>query len=151
MPTKAGTGRLVDGLRSLAECQLQMQTVRSAALDGGALGVMAVDAGVAAIVIGSRGGYDLWILALVLLGLSLSLAVHTLRLPGAEQTGPVVEEIQEAHRSNDEHQLEESLLEDLAKDIRTNRQTLARKAPLFDQALTSLVLAITIELAGRLL
>jgi hypothetical protein len=150
MPTKASTDRLAESLRSLAECQLQMQTVRSAALDGGALGVMAVDAGVAAIVIGIRSRYDLWILGLILLGLSLSLAVHTLRLPGAEQTGPVIDYIQRARRENDEHQLEESLLEDLVKDIRTNRQALARKAPLFDQALTSLVLAVVIELAGRL-
>lgn len=127
-----------------------MQTVRSAALDGGALGVMAVDAGVAAIVIGARGEHALRILALVLLGLSISLAVHTLRLPGAEQTGPVIEDIQEARGRNDEHRLEGSLLESLAKDIRTNRQALAHKAPLFDQALVSLVLAIMIELVGRL-
>jgi len=47
-----------------------MQTARSAALDGGALGVMAVDAGVAAIIIGARGAYGLWIVALVLVGLT---------------------------------------------------------------------------------
>jgi len=52
------------------ESQLEMQTARSAALDGGALGVMAVDAGVAAIIIGARGAYGLWIVALVLVGLT---------------------------------------------------------------------------------
>jgi hypothetical protein len=88
MPTKAIKPALADSLRSLAECQLQMQTARSAALDGGALGVMAVDAAVTAIVIGTRGTHELWIVALVLLGLSLGLAVRTLRLPGAEETAP---------------------------------------------------------------
>jgi hypothetical protein len=42
------------------------------ALDGGALGVMAVAAAVAAIVIGVRGAYGLWILALVLLHLAVA-------------------------------------------------------------------------------
>jgi len=41
-------------LRSLVVSQLQMQTARSAALDGGALGVMAVDAAAATIVIGTE-------------------------------------------------------------------------------------------------
>jgi hypothetical protein len=43
MSTRRISPGLNDGLRSLAESQLQMQTVRSAALDGGALGVMAVE------------------------------------------------------------------------------------------------------------
>jgi hypothetical protein len=48
---------------------------------------MAVAAAVAAIVIGVRGAYGLWILALVLLGCSLGLTVRSLRLPGAKETG----------------------------------------------------------------
>jgi hypothetical protein len=148
--TKPITPRLADRLCSLAESQLQMQTARSAALDGGVLGVIAVDAGVAAIVIGTRGAYELWIVAMVLLGLSLGLAVRTLRLPGAEETGPSVADMREAREGNDdEHELEESVLEDLARDIQINEQALARKGPLFDRALTFLVLAILVELAGR--
>ena len=73
MPTKAIKPALTDSLRSLAECQLQMQTARSAAL-----------------------------------------------------------------------------LEDLAEDLHTNDQALARKLPLFARAQTLLVLAIVVELAGRL-
>jgi hypothetical protein len=151
MSTKAIAPRLADRLCSLAESQLQMQTARFAALDGGALGVMAVDAGVAAIVIGARGAYELWIVALVLLGLSLGLAVRTLRLPGAEQTGPSVAAMREAREGKDEHELEELVLEDLARDVEINDQALAHKRPLFDRALTFLVLAILVELAGRVL
>jgi hypothetical protein len=150
MSTKATNPGLGESLRSLAECQLQMQAARSAALDAGALGVMAVDAGVAAIVMGAGGAYGLWIVALVLLGLSLGVAARTLRLPGAERTGPIVEDIREARDKYDDDSLEESLLEDLASDVRVNRQSLARKRPLFDRALTFMVLAIILKLAGRL-
>jgi hypothetical protein len=83
------TGRishgLSDGLRSLAESQLQMQTARSAALDGGVLGVTAVDAAIATLIINTGGAHPFWIVALALLGLSLGLAVGALRLPGAER------------------------------------------------------------------
>jgi hypothetical protein len=76
MPTKAITPRLADRLCSLAESQLQTQVSRSGTLDAGALGVMAVDAAIGAIVIGTRGAYDLWIggLALLVLAIGLELA-----------------------------------------------------------------------------
>ncbi len=66
-------------------------------------GVMAVDAALAAIVIGARGAYGLWIVALALLGLSLGLAVRTLRLPGAEETGPSVAAMREAREDKDDN------------------------------------------------
>jgi hypothetical protein len=74
MSTKAITPRFAESLRLLAAGQLQTQVSRSGTLDAGALGVMAVDAGVAAIVIGTRGTYDLWIVALLLLAIVLDLA-----------------------------------------------------------------------------
>jgi hypothetical protein len=150
VPTKPITPRLADRLCSLAESQLQMQTARSAALDAGALGVIAVDAGVAAIIIGARGTYGLWIVALVLLGLSLGVAVRTLRLPGAEDTGPSVAAMHEARETQDDNELERSLLEGLAEDVQINDEALVRKAPLFNRALTFLVLAILVELAERI-
>lgn len=149
MSPKPITPRIAERLCSLAESQLQMQTARFAALDGSALGVMAVDAALAAIVIGAGGAYDLWIVALVLLVVSLGVAVRTLRLPGAEQTGPSVADLREARESKDEHELEELVLEDLARDVEINEQALAHKRPLFDRALTLLMLAILVELAGR--
>jgi hypothetical protein len=150
MSTKPITPRLADRLCSLAESQLQMQTARSAALDGGALGVMAVDAAFATLIVDTGGTHHFWIAALVLLGVSLALAVAALRLPGAEQTGPSVEGIYDARDRKDHSGLEDLLFEGLAEDVRTNRQALARKGPLFDTALTFLVLAIVVELAGRL-
>ena len=148
MSTKPITPRLADNLRLLVASQLQTQAAQSVALDASALGVIAVDAGVAAIIIGTGGAYDLWIVALAMLGLSLGLSVRTLRLPGAEDTGPSIADTL-ARESNDEQSLEDSLLYDLKKDIETNNQSLARKAPLFNGALTCLVFAIFVELAGR--
>jgi hypothetical protein len=48
-----------------------------------------------------------------------------------------------------DRKLEEWLLNDLTEDIETNEQALARKDPLLARAVTPLVLAILIELVGR--
>jgi hypothetical protein len=149
MSTKPITPRIAERLCSLAESQLQTQAARSASVDAGALGVMTVDAGVAAIVIGVRGGYDLWILALALLGLSLGLAVRVVRTPGAERPGPLIEHVLDASDSKDDNELELELLRDLAADMRINRRALARKGLLFNRAQTLLVAAILVELMGR--
>jgi hypothetical protein len=83
MPTRGSSPPLTDRLCSLAESlQMQMQTARSAALDAGALGVMAVDAAFAELIANTGGAHQVWIVALVLLGLSSALAVAALRLPG---------------------------------------------------------------------
>ncbi len=151
MSTQGITPRLANSLRSLAECQLQTQAARSAALDTSALGVMAVDAAIAAIIVGTRGAYDLWIVALVPLGLSFGLAVVATRLPGAEETGPLVNDVLKASETEGDDHLERSLLQDLATDMLSNRRALARKIPLFDRARTFLVFAILVELAGQLI
>jgi hypothetical protein len=149
--TKAINPGLTDWLRLLAVSQLQTQAARSVALDASALGVMAVNAAVAAIVIGVRGAYDLWIVALVLLGLSLGVAVRVLRLPGTEQNGPLVAEILEARRANDDNTIEEQLLDDLAHETLANENALARKDPLMTSAVTCLILGIVLELAAQVL
>ena len=149
VPTKAIPG-LADWLRLLAGSQLQTQVSRSVALDAGALGVMAVDAAVTLIVIDAEGTYGLWIAALLLLGLSFSLAVRTLRLPGTQETGPSIASMRRAREAEeDEYLLEDSLLNDLEEDLRINDQALAHKILLFDNALTFLMLAILVELAGQ--
>ena len=112
---------------------------------------MTVDAAVAAIVTGTSGGYDLWILALALLGLSFGLAVRAGRLPGAERTGPRVEDVLEASETMQDDELERSLLRDLATDMRINRRTLARKGLALERAQTFLVAAILVELVGRVI
>lgn len=151
MSTQPPTPDLADRLnrRLLAASQLQIQAARSVAIDTGALGVMAVDFAATAI-FGVSGAYGLGILALILLGLSFGLAVRTLRLPVAAQIGPSVTDASEAPESEDGHSSEDSLLNDLADDIEINAHDIARKEPSFDRALTLLVLAILIDLAGRL-
>jgi hypothetical protein len=150
MPAHETTLSLVSELCALARDQLQMQTSRSATLDTGALGLMALDAALAALLIDTTGTYDLWIAALALLGLSFALAIQTLRLKGAEETGPSVARLREERETHDEHELRESLLEELTEEVQANDRALASKAVLFDRALTPLALAILIDLAGRL-
>lgn len=150
MPDHESPPLLTDRLCSLAQDQLKMQTSRSATLDTGALALMALDAALAAIVIGTEGADDLWIVALGLLGVSFALAIRALRLTGAEDTGPPVARLREEREIHATHQLTESVLEDLTEGVQTNEHALARKAVLFDRALTPLVLAIMIDLAGRL-
>jgi hypothetical protein len=150
MSTRSISPGLSNGLRSLAESQLQMQTVRSAALDGGALAVMAIDAAIATIIIDTGVTHHFRIIALTLLSLSLGLAATTVRLTGAEETGPSVVDIHNARDTQGDRRLGEWLFKGLTEDLRTNERALARVVPAFNGALTFLVLAIVIELVGRL-
>ncbi len=151
MSTKPISPRLANRFCSLAESQLQAQAARSAAFDTGALGVMAIDAALAAIVIGARGAYDFWIAALALLALSLGVAVRVLRLPGTEQNGPLVADMLDARACNDDATVEGALLRDLAMETFANEQALARKDPLMTSTVACLLLGILIELAARVL
>jgi hypothetical protein len=149
MSTKAHKPEPSEWLRLLTGNRLQTQVSRSGALVGGALGVMGVDVAVALIVIGAGGAYDLSIIALLLLGLSFSLAVRALRLPSAEDAGPSLAAMRRAREAEDAREFEDSLLDDLEEDLETNDQAVARKTLLFKHALTFLMLAILVEPAGR--
>ncbi len=149
MSTKPTKPEPSEWLRLLTGNRLQTQVSRSGVLVGAALGVMAVNVAVALIVIGGGGAYDLSILALLLLGLSFSLAVRALLLPDAEEPGPTLAAMRMARESEDEGELEDALLDDLEKDIQINDRALARKTLLFEYALTFLAFAILAELAGR--
>jgi hypothetical protein len=105
-----------DWLRLLAGNRLQAQISRSGALDASALGMMAVDVAVALIVIGGGGEYGLPIIALLLLGLSFSLAMRSLRLPNAEETGPTLAAIRRACETEDARKFEDSLLDDFERE-----------------------------------
>jgi len=150
MPNHEDTSLLTCELSALARDQLKMQTSRSTALDSGALGLMALDVAFATIVIETRGAHDLWIVALLLLGLSFGLAIRALWRKGTEATGPPVARLREERETHAADQLRESQLEDLAAGVNINDRALARKTVLFDRALILLVLAILIDLAGRL-
>ncbi len=137
-----------DWLRLLVGSRLQTQVSRSGALDAGALGVMAVDVAVTLIVVGT-GGSHLSILALLMLGLSFGLAMKMLRLPSAKETGPSLAAIRKARKTDEARAFEDSLLDDLEEDLQINDRALTRKTLLLEHALTFLVLAIPIELVGR--
>ncbi len=145
-PTKAEPS---EWLRLLTGNRLQTQVSRSAALDGGALGVMGVGVAVALIVVGAGGAYVLSILALLALGASFGLAVRALRLPNAKDAGPSLTAMRRARESEDAREFEDSLLDDLESDIQINDRAVARKTLLFKHALTFLMLAILVELAGQ--
>jgi hypothetical protein len=136
-------------MRMLTGNRLQTGVSRSVALEAGALGVMAVAATLALIVIGAGGAYDFSIVALLLLGLSFGLAVHTLLLRSAEETGPSLATMRKAREIEDAGEFEDSLLYDLEEDLRINDRSLARKTLLFKRAVTLLALAILVELAGQ--
>jgi hypothetical protein len=148
MSTQGITPRLADSLRSLAESQLQAQASRSASVDAGALGVVSAGAAIAAIILSARSTHHLWIGSLILLGLSVGLAVRSLLLAGAEEIGPLVTDMLDAREVRDDENLEESLLDDLARETLVNNQALARKDPLMTSALALLVLAVLLELGG---
>lgn len=84
----------------------------------------------------------------VLLGLSVGLAVHTLLLPSAKQTGPSLAAMRRASQVEDTGDFEKSLLDDLEVDLRRNDMALAHKRLLFKRTLTLLALAILVELVG---
>lgn len=143
------TPKLADRLCSLAMSQPQMQTARSAALDTAAIGVMAIDAALATIVL-SEGRTHLCVIALSLLGLSLMLAFGALSSSGAEQTGPSIVRMRRDTTTHDDMQLTERLLDGCVQDIDANAGAISYKATLLDAALMFVAFAIAIELAGRL-
>jgi hypothetical protein len=151
MSTKVIAPRFSEDLFPLTLDRLQRQTARSGAVDGRVLGVILLDALLAATITVGAGVYELWILALVLLGLSFGFAFKALRNPGAEQIGPCIGDVLKARETYDDRTIQEWLLDDLIDDVDANEEALARKGPLFNRALTFLVLAILVELAGRLL
>lgn len=148
MSTKPTEPAPSEWLRLLTGNRLQTQVSHSGVLVGGALGAMGLDVAVALIVIGGGGAYDLSVLALLLLGCSFFLAVRALSLPNAKDAGPSLAAMRSARESEDARELEDSLLDDLEKDIQTNDRAVARKTLLFEYALTVLAFAILVELVG---
>src|SRR5271155_5424082 len=141
MSTKAIAPRFSEDLFPLTLNRLQRQTARSGGLDGRALGVIYLDALLAVTITVGAGAYELWILALVRLGLSFAFAFKALRTPGAEQIGPCIGDVLKARENHDDRTIREWLLDDLIDDVEANEEALARKGPLIGRALTFLVLA----------
>ena len=149
MPAKTTKPDPDEWMRLATASRLQKQALRSGELNAGPLGVMAVDAAATLIAIGSGEPYALSILALLLLASSFILAMRTLRLPSAKEIGPSLASMRRARDIEDAGAFEDSLLHDLEADLRINDRAVDRKALLFGQALTLLMLAILVELAGQ--
>ena len=118
MPDHESPPLLAGELRALARDQLKMQTARSTALETGGLGAMGLDAALATIVL-SIGRTHLWVPALSLLGLSLTLAAGILSLAGAEQTGPSIGRMRRDRSGQDDADALERLLDGLEQDVDT--------------------------------
>jgi hypothetical protein len=134
---------------ALARDKLKTQTSRAVGLDTNILGVMALDVGLGAIVL-SSGRTSLWVAALAVLCLSLTLAAGALSLPGAKRTGPSTARLRSEHATIDDDELLQRMLDGLEWDARANDRANAPKAMLYHVALTVLMSAIVLELAGRL-
>jgi hypothetical protein len=118
-------------------------------LDATAIGVVGVDAALAAIIASAAESFhQLWALALASLAISVGFALRALMLRGAERVGPIVAHILDDRTMHTDEMLEEWLVEDLATDMLANQRVLARKMPLVRGALISLAVAITCELGG---
>lgn len=139
----------VSELCALARDKLKTQTSRTAALDTNTLGVMALDMALGAIMLSSERT-SLWVAALTLLCLSLALAAGALSLPGAKRTGPSVTRLRRKHTTIDDVEPLQRLLDSLAWDARANARAIVPKTRLYSAALTLLMSAIVLELAGRL-
>jgi hypothetical protein len=141
---------LASSLQSLAECQIQSQISRAAALDAGAVGLMGVDAAIAASVIDLRSAMQLWLLALALLCTAFSVLSTALLMQGGDDVGPLVTEVIARRGVRSDQDLACDLLHDLADRILANRRALDRKEPRLTAALVLTLIAVLVELAGQL-
>jgi len=135
-------------LRSLAEVQLQAQVTRSATLDARAIGVMGVDAGLAAIVVGATPSGILGIAALAALSLSAVIGGRSLFLEGLERIGPSVAQLFVLRKISNARVLEELILRSLVSSVSANETALARREPRVVVAFVLLALAALLALAG---
>lgn len=146
MRTRTLTPEAAAALRSLAQSQLQMQASRSGTLDARAIGVIGVDAAVAAIILGAGVGPGSTAAALAMLALSAGLAGRSVFFGGSDEIGPSVANLLASGEVDDRHVLGGLLLHSLATDVRANDQALARRAPRLTAALILLTVAVGIAL-----
>lgn len=136
-------------LRSLAEVQLQAQMTRSATLDARAIGVMGVDAGLAAI-IAARPSSAVGTAALTALSLSAVIAGRSLFLGDGGWIGPSVARLFALRKTYYGPALDELILRSLVSNVRTNEAALARREPRLLAAFLLLAFAALLTLAGGL-
>jgi len=117
-------------------------------LDARAIGVMGVDAGLAAIVVGATPSGILGIAALAALSLSAVIAGRSLFLEGLERIGPSVAQLFVLRKIYNDRVLEELILRSLVSSVSANETALARREPRVVVAFVLLALAALLALAG---
>jgi hypothetical protein len=141
---------LASSLQSLAECRLQIQTSRAAALYAGAVGLMGVDVTVAALIVAVRGATDLWLLALAGTCVAFAGASTALLMRDAGHIGPSIAEVMARWDAGSDHDLVREILDDLSARVLANQQALGRKEPRLANALMLTLVAVLVELASQL-
>jgi hypothetical protein len=136
-------------LRSLAEVQLQAQVARSATLDAQAMGVMGLDAALAAILLG-RPADSIGIVALTILGLSAGIAGRSLFFDSKERIGPSVTRLLGWRDIYDDNALDEQILRSLTSTVGANEIALGRREPRLAGAFVLLALSATLVLVTGL-
>jgi hypothetical protein len=148
MSTHGHAPRPTGALRSLALVQLQVQASRAASLDARAIGVLGVDAALAAIVGGGRLPGASQAAALAMLSLSAGLAVRCLLLDIGERMGPSLARLLTVQEASGPAAVERSILRRMAADLQANEHALTRKVPRLTGAFLFLTLAVVGALAG---
>lgn len=141
---------LAASLQSLAECQLQIQTSRAAALDAGAVGLMGVNAAIAASIAVVHGTTGLSIVALVLTCISFVALSSALLMQDANGIGPCITEVIVNLGEDSDSNPVRAILDDLAGCVLANRRALRRKEPRLANALVLTLVAVLVELAGQI-
>jgi hypothetical protein len=130
--------------------QLQAQVALAATMDARAIGIMGIDAALAAIVVSARFPNLLRIATLAALILSAGLAGRLIFLENDERIGPLVARLLALREFYDDHALEETILKGVAADVKANEHMLARGARRLAFAFVLLVLAAQLILIGSL-
>lgn len=139
---------LASSLQSLAQCQLQAQTSRTAALDAGAVGLMGVDAAIAASMGSVPAATGVWIVAFSLVWASFAVIATALLIQGADDIGPMVGEVLARRVYLPDRDLVGDLLDDLAARVTANRRSLEQKEPRLTNGLLLTLMAVLVELVG---
>lgn len=136
---------------AMACTQLLAQNQLTVTYDAQALGTMAFDAALAAIVTSAKSHAYVWIVSLAILVMSVFYAWLVLQTEGAGETGPEISDVLDRRGAWPDDVLEQQIVEDLQADVVSNRINLGIKSTRVRVALSLLLLALSLELVGKLL
>jgi hypothetical protein len=136
-------------LMAVGQTQLVSQVTASAGVDTQAVGIMAFDAALAAIVVAVRGNAYLWVLALVLFLYSVGWAVQPLFIDQPEAGQSLSESLAERGSFTD-GELRDALFSSVVAASLENRQILFAKTTCVWRAIRWSALAVAVAAVGRM-